>query len=190
MVNDVWTCRPLKRLRVFPVGLRDHSGDFFWSEEGTPFLPWRSCIGHVDTARGRGDHAGCWGAHACWWVNSRAGNGLPKRFFFLERERYRKGEEGSFHGGRDRDSELGGKKFFYWSGRKRKYRKLSKHCLRSSGMANMDFFVLDLLHLPSLLLLWFWYSWFWSHSLEFCLSMNCLCCSFLIKCLNHAWVLV
>ena len=33
-------------------------------------------------------------------------------FFFLERERYRKGEEGSFHGGRDRDSELGGKKVF------------------------------------------------------------------------------
>ena len=113
-------CRPLKRLRVFPVGLRDHSGDFFWSEEGTPFLPWRSCIGHVDTARGRGDHAGCWGALLTWWVNSRAGNDLPRktgtgglRGIFLEREeRYRKGGEDSFHGGRDRDSELGGKRSY------------------------------------------------------------------------------
>ena len=53
-------------------------------------------------------------------MNSRAGNGLPRKtgtgalreIFFLERERYRKGEEDSFHGGRDRDSELGGKKVF------------------------------------------------------------------------------
>ena len=39
-------------------------------------------------------------------------------------------------------------------------------------------------------LLGFCYRWSLSHFLEFCLGMNCLCCNFPIKCLNHARVFV